>query len=78
MSIIVGKGMLITCSETETEEPTKCYNCGYEGKMDWEWLIVITSTGECYRTTEATMEEFNKDDYEQYEVYTCPKCYCEL
>ena len=56
---------------------SKCYNCDYEGEMEWFWLVTNEDDPTvCYATYELSWEDY-KDNDTLSEIYICPKCKAE-
>lgn len=55
----------------------KCYNCEYDGDMEWFWLVTNENDPTvCYATYELSWEDY-KDEDTLTEIYICPKCNAE-
>jgi len=54
---------------------SQCYNCDYNGEMDWHWLVVsLIDDNETFATSSLSHEYFNHPDFELIEINHCPKC----
>lgn len=42
------------------EMDSKCYNCGYEGDFEWQWLITDSKDDSISHTTDSMTPEESK------------------
>jgi len=52
----------------------KCYNCDYEGKFEWHWLITDSKDDSIGHATDSMSHEESLIGDTHTECYYCPKC----